>query len=201
MHHVTLNRIERILKEKIMEWRPRQPTRWNRYCTTTLKQFLPKLELIRGQDVAEGHRHELQSLLGDYRVSLKKGVPLQEATLSHCVVSWILSPVLKKLAESEWAHFEKFISLTVFFGFLFFSLSFPLKISGFPLNLVFSEIRPIIEAVYSTGIHSVQASNVEFALAVYVHPYPNNVMSVWIYLASLVLTWCMIWLFIKLQLY
>uniref|UniRef100_A0A3B4FZB3 Coiled-coil and C2 domain containing 2A n=1 Tax=Pundamilia nyererei TaxID=303518 RepID=A0A3B4FZB3_9CICH len=128
MHHVTLNRIERILKEKIMEWRPRQPTRWNRYCTTTLKQFLPKLELIRGQDVAEGHRHELQSLLGDYRVSLKKGVPPQEATVSHCV------------------------------------------------------------AVYSTGIHSVQASNVEFALAVYVHPYPNNVMSVWIYLASLVLT-------------
>uniref|UniRef100_A0A3Q4GB70 Coiled-coil and C2 domain containing 2A n=1 Tax=Neolamprologus brichardi TaxID=32507 RepID=A0A3Q4GB70_NEOBR len=128
MHHVGLNRIERILKEKIMEWRPRQPTRWNRYCTTTLKQFLPKLELIRGQDVAEGHRHELQSLLGDYRVSRKKGVPPQEATLSHCV------------------------------------------------------------AVYSTGIHSVQASNVEFALAVYVHPYPNNVMSVWIYLASLVLT-------------
>ncbi|XP_035763493.1 coiled-coil and C2 domain-containing protein 2A isoform X1 [Neolamprologus brichardi] len=122
------DRIERILKEKIMEWRPRQPTRWNRYCTTTLKQFLPKLELIRGQDVAEGHRHELQSLLGDYRIS------------------------------------------------------------GFPLNLAFSEIRPIIEAVYSTGIHSVQASNVEFALAVYVHPYPNNVMSVWIYLASLVLT-------------
>lgn len=75
-----------------------------------------------------------------------------------------------------------------FLVFSFFSLSFPLKISGFPLNLVFSEIRPIIEAVYSTGIHSVQASNVEFALAVYVHPYPNNVMSVWIYLASLVLT-------------
>ncbi|XP_030584227.1 coiled-coil and C2 domain-containing protein 2A isoform X2 [Archocentrus centrarchus] len=120
------DRIERILKEKIMEWRPRQPTRWNRYCTTTLKQFLPKLELSRGQDVAEGHRHELQSLLGDHRIS------------------------------------------------------------GFPLNLPFSEIRPIIEAVYSTGVHSAQASNVEFALAVYVHPYPNNIMSVWIYLASLV---------------
>lgn len=53
----------------------------------------------------------------------------------------------------------------------------------------FSEIRPIIEAVYSTGVHNVQASNVEFALAVYVHPYPNNVLSVWVYLASLVRTW------------
>uniref|UniRef100_A0A8C4EJ13 Coiled-coil and C2 domain containing 2A n=1 Tax=Dicentrarchus labrax TaxID=13489 RepID=A0A8C4EJ13_DICLA len=122
------DRIEKILKEKIMEWRPRHPTRWNRYCTTTLKQFLPKLELSGGRDMAEGHRHELQSLLGDNRIS------------------------------------------------------------GFPLHMPFSEIRPIIEAVYSTGVHHVQASNVEFALAVYVHPYPNNVLSVWVYLASLVRT-------------
>lgn len=52
-----------------MEWRPRHPTRWNRYCNSTLKQFLPKLEQSRGQDVTEGHRVELQNLLGDYRVS------------------------------------------------------------------------------------------------------------------------------------
>ncbi|XP_041790997.1 coiled-coil and C2 domain-containing protein 2A isoform X1 [Chelmon rostratus] len=122
------DRIEKILKEKIMEWRPRHPTRWNRYCTTTLKQFLPKLELSGGRDVAEGHRHELQSLLGDNRIS------------------------------------------------------------GFPLHLPFSEIQPIIEAVHSTGVHNVQASNVEFALAVYVHAYPNNVLSVWVYLASLMRT-------------
>ncbi|XP_058494610.1 coiled-coil and C2 domain-containing protein 2A [Solea solea] len=122
------DRIEKILKEKMMEWRPRQPTRWNRHCTTTLKHFLPKLEQSGGRDIAEGHRHELQSMLGDNRIS------------------------------------------------------------GFPLHLPFSEIRPIIEAVHSTGVHNVQASNVEFALAVYVHPYPNNVLSVWIYLASLVRT-------------
>ncbi|XP_068174546.1 coiled-coil and C2 domain-containing protein 2A isoform X2 [Antennarius striatus] len=119
------DRIEKILKDKIMEWRPRNPTRWNRYCITTLKQFLPKLEQIGENDMAEVHHAELQSLLGDYRIS------------------------------------------------------------GFPLHLPFSEIRPIIEAVHSTGVHLVQASNVEFALAVYVHPYPNNVLSVWLYLASL----------------
>ncbi|XP_034386922.1 coiled-coil and C2 domain-containing protein 2A isoform X2 [Cyclopterus lumpus] len=120
------DRIEKILKEKIMEWRPRHPTRWNRYCTTTLKQFLPKLEQSGGRDVSEGHRHELQGMLGDNRIS------------------------------------------------------------GFPLHLPFSEIRPIVEAVHSTGVHNAHASNVEFALAVYVHPYPNNVLSVWVYLASLV---------------
>ncbi|XP_076014347.1 coiled-coil and C2 domain-containing protein 2A isoform X2 [Genypterus blacodes] len=122
------DRIEKILKEKMMEWRPRLPTRWNRHYTTTLKQFLPKLELSRGRDVADEHCHELLSLLGEHRVS------------------------------------------------------------GFPLHLPFSELRPIIEAVYSTGVHNVDTSNAEFALAVYVHPYPNNILSVWVYLASLVRT-------------
>lgn len=55
-----------------MEWRPRHSTRWNRYCTTALKHFLPKLELSGGRDMAEAHRHELQSLLGDNRVTAEK---------------------------------------------------------------------------------------------------------------------------------
>ncbi|XP_077081054.1 coiled-coil and C2 domain-containing protein 2A isoform X2 [Siphateles boraxobius] len=119
------DRIEKVLREKIMDWRPRHPTRWNRYCISTLRQFLPKLELSGGREVAEEHRLELQSLLGEYRIS------------------------------------------------------------GFPLHLPFSEIRPIIEAVHSTGVHKAEAPNVEFALAVHVHPYPGNVLSVWVYIASL----------------
>ncbi|XP_054644566.1 coiled-coil and C2 domain-containing protein 2A isoform X2 [Dunckerocampus dactyliophorus] len=120
------DRIEKTLRDKLMAWRPHRPTRWNRYCTTALKQFLPKLELGGGREAGEGHRHELQSLLGDNRIS------------------------------------------------------------GFPLHMPFSEMGPIVEAVHSTGVHTNQSSNVEFALAVYVHPYPNNVLSVWVYLASLV---------------
>nr|XP_057930395.1 coiled-coil and C2 domain-containing protein 2A isoform X2 [Doryrhamphus excisus] len=120
------DRIEKTLRDKIMAWRPHRPTRWNRYCTTALKQFLPKLELGGGRDVGEEHRHELHSLLGDNRIS------------------------------------------------------------GFPLHMPFSEMGPIVEAVHSTGVHTNHSSNVEFALAVYVHPYPNNVLSVWVYLASLV---------------
>ncbi|XP_078071133.1 coiled-coil and C2 domain-containing protein 2A [Mustelus asterias] len=120
------DKIEKILKEKIMEWRPRHPTRWNRYCTSTLRQFLPKLELRYGAEVGTDHCAELQSLLGDYRIS------------------------------------------------------------GFPINLSFSELRPIVETVHSTGVHNTVIPHVEFALAVYVHPYPNNVLSVWIYVASLV---------------
>ncbi|XP_074085863.1 coiled-coil and C2 domain-containing protein 2A isoform X2 [Macrotis lagotis] len=120
------DRIEKILKEKIMEWRPRHMTRWNRYCSSTLRQFLPLLEKNQGKDVEDDHRAELLRQLGDYRFS------------------------------------------------------------GFPIHMAFSEVKPLIEAVYSTGVHNIDISNIEFALAVYVHAYPKNVLSVWIYVASLV---------------
>uniref|UniRef100_A0A8C3DQS5 Uncharacterized protein n=1 Tax=Corvus moneduloides TaxID=1196302 RepID=A0A8C3DQS5_CORMO len=120
------SRIEKILKDKIMEWRPMRPTRWNRYCTSTLRNFLPLLEQNQGKDVENDHQAELQKQLGDYRVS------------------------------------------------------------GFPIHMPYSEVRPLIEAVHSTGVHTIDVSNVEFALAVYVHAYPQNVLSIWIYVASLV---------------
>ncbi|XP_062838246.1 coiled-coil and C2 domain-containing protein 2A isoform X3 [Anolis carolinensis] len=120
------SRIEKILKEKIMEWRPRYLTRWNRYCTSILRHFLPLLEKNQGKDMEDDHQAELQKQLGDYRVS------------------------------------------------------------GFPIHMPFSEVTPLIEAVYSTGVHSIDIPNVEFALAVYVHAYPKNVLSVWIYVAALV---------------
>uniref|UniRef100_A0A670Y7I6 Coiled-coil and C2 domain containing 2A n=1 Tax=Pseudonaja textilis TaxID=8673 RepID=A0A670Y7I6_PSETE len=63
------NRLEKILKEKIMEWRPNHLTRWNRYCTSALRQFLPLLEKHRGKEAEDDHQAELQKQLGDYRVS------------------------------------------------------------------------------------------------------------------------------------
>uniref|UniRef100_A0A8C2YIM5 Coiled-coil and C2 domain containing 2A n=1 Tax=Chinchilla lanigera TaxID=34839 RepID=A0A8C2YIM5_CHILA len=120
------DRIEKMLKEKIMDWRPRHLTRWNRHCTSTLRHFLPLLERSHGEDMEDDHRAELQKQLGDYRFS------------------------------------------------------------GFPLHMPYSEVKPLIEAVYSTGVHNIDVPNAEFALAVYIHPYPKNVLSVWIYVASLI---------------
>ncbi|KAJ6659406.1 hypothetical protein lerEdw1_019138 [Lerista edwardsae] len=119
-------RLEKLLKEKIMEWRPRHLTRWNRYCTSTLRHFLPLLEKNQGKGIEEDHQAELQKQLGDYRVS------------------------------------------------------------GFPIHMPFSEVTPVVEAVYSTGVHNSEVPNIEFALAVYVHAYPKNILSVWIYVASIV---------------
>ncbi|EDL99956.1 rCG36040 [Rattus norvegicus] len=98
----------------------------DRYCTSTLRHFLPLLERSQGEDIEDDHRAELLKQLGDYRFS------------------------------------------------------------GFPLHMPYSEVKPLIEAVYSTGVHNIDLPNVEFALAVYIHPYPKNVLSVWIYVASLV---------------
>lgn len=60
------------------------------------------------------------------------------------------------------------------------------QVSGFPLNMPFTDITAVTEEVFSTGVHAHESSDVEFALAVYMHPYPNNVLSVWVYVASLI---------------
>nr|KAF6455119.1 coiled-coil and C2 domain containing 2B [Rousettus aegyptiacus] len=119
------NRIERTLKCKIMEWRPKQPTRWNRQYTFILRQILPKLELGTGSFVSPEEENEFERLLQFY---------------------WV---------------------------------------AGFPIQMPYTDIQSVIDAIYQTGIHSSECPQTEFALAVYIHPYPNNILSVWVYLASL----------------
>ncbi|XP_070326039.1 protein CC2D2B isoform X10 [Odocoileus virginianus] len=119
------NRIERTLKCKIMEWRPKQPTRWNRQCTLILRQILPKLELGTASFVSSEEESEFERLLQFY---------------------WV---------------------------------------TGFPIQMPYTDVQSVIDAVYQTGIHSSEFPQTEFALAVYIHPYPNNILSVWVYLASL----------------
>nr|XP_055110253.1 protein CC2D2B isoform X6 [Symphalangus syndactylus] len=120
------NRIERTLKSKVMEWRPKHPTHWNRQCTFILRQILPKLELGKGSFVSSEGDNEFERILQFY---------------------WV---------------------------------------TGFPIQMPYTDVQSIIDAVYQTGIHSAEFPQTEFALAVYIHPYPNNILSVWVYLASLV---------------
>jgi coiled-coil and C2 domain-containing protein 2A len=49
----------------------------------------------------------------------------------------------------------------------------------------YTRIDKVIEAVFNTGVHMNDDPQVEFALAVYIHPYPNNVLSLWVYVATL----------------
>ncbi len=60
------------------------------------------------------------------------------------------------------------------------------RISGFPLSLPYTNMTAIFEAVQATQVHAMPTSEVEYALAVHVHSYPNTIMAVWIYLAVLI---------------
>ncbi|XP_075390133.1 protein CC2D2B isoform X1 [Tenrec ecaudatus] len=120
------SRIESTLKHKIMEWRPKQPTRWNRQCSSILRQILPKLELGTGSiSVSSEEESEFERLLKIY---------------------WV---------------------------------------AGFPLQMPYTDVQSVVDVVYQTGIHASEFPQTEFALAVYIHPYPNNILSVWVYVASL----------------
>jgi coiled-coil and C2 domain-containing protein 2A len=57
---------------------------------------------------------------------------------------------------------------------------------GFPLNYAYTDAKPIIDELYNTLVYENYEKDVQFALAVYAHPYVNNVVSVWVYVTSLV---------------
>ncbi|XP_069126927.1 coiled-coil and C2 domain-containing protein 2A-like isoform X2 [Argopecten irradians] len=119
-------KIENMLKNRIMEWRSRYITRWNRHCTQIMRKILPVLEENLGKPPDAQHLSELEKQFSTY------------------------------------------------------------KVSGFPINMPFTGLDYITERVYSTGVHAHETSDVEFALAVYVHAYPNSIASVWVYVASLI---------------
>jgi len=57
--------------------------------------------------------------------------------------------------------------------------------TGFPLQQPYINMESITEAVYATGLHTIDTPDVEFAIAAYSHAYPASVYSVWIYVAAL----------------
>ena len=60
------------------------------------------------------------------------------------------------------------------------------KVCGFPLHFAYKDLESMVEALKSTGLHLSREAGLEFALAVLVEPYPGSIMSVWVYLASMV---------------
>ncbi|KPJ20424.1 Coiled-coil and C2 domain-containing protein 2A [Papilio machaon] len=59
------------------------------------------------------------------------------------------------------------------------------KIFGFPLNMHYINTKSVLANVKATSVHVNDDPNVEFALAVQMYAYPNNVISLWVYLASI----------------
>ncbi len=60
------------------------------------------------------------------------------------------------------------------------------NIHGFPLNMAYTDVQHIVDAVFQASIHKTDDPKAEFAVASCVTPYPNRVFSVWVYVAVLV---------------
>lgn len=52
------------------------------------------------------------------------------------------------------------------------------------MNLPFVNTKAVVAAIKSTNVHVYDDPNAEFGLAVEVYAYPNDVISVWVFLAS-----------------
>ncbi|KAM7352847.1 coiled-coil and C2 domain containing 2A isoform 2-T2 [Cochliomyia hominivorax] len=60
------------------------------------------------------------------------------------------------------------------------------KIFGFTLNFSYTNLNHISERIKTTGLHLNTNKNVEYCLAVHIHPYPNNILSIWLFLITTV---------------
>jgi hypothetical protein len=49
----------------------------------------------------------------------------------------------------------------------------------------YTNLQDIVDVVYTTKIFEHATNDIEFALAVHVSAYTNNILAVWIYLAHL----------------
>ena len=61
-----------------------------------------------------------------------------------------------------------------------------IQLSGYPLHFSYASILHIVSAVEQTGLHLTENRRAEFSLSVYVHPYPNDVVSVWVFIVTMV---------------
>ena len=60
------------------------------------------------------------------------------------------------------------------------------KLCGHPINLPFTDINALCNAIYHRDIHSNITNGVEFALAIHCNAYAGKFISVHVFLASLV---------------
>ncbi|XP_059058021.1 protein CC2D2B [Achroia grisella] len=59
------------------------------------------------------------------------------------------------------------------------------RIFGFPINMPYGNTKSVVSRVKSTAAHMNDDPNAEFGLAVEVYAYPNNVLSVWVFLTCI----------------
>ncbi len=56
---------------------------------------------------------------------------------------------------------------------------------GFPVNHPHTDAEVFTETIKLTRLHELDSPTTEFALAAYVHPFPNGVFCAWVYIAAM----------------
>lgn len=154
--------IEKHLKTSLIRWRTNhKKTFFNRSCSIQVRNILPRLE------------------------SMKTGITTDSAKVSTTTKKRTTRRkerrVIKESSVSDGNEIQELKELQ--------SLH---KLVGFPLNLSFSDLKSVSDAVFATGVHesdstlsSSTSTSTEFVVSVYAHPYPCNIISLWVYVAYL----------------
>ncbi|CAK1544830.1 unnamed protein product [Leptosia nina] len=96
-----------------------------------------------------------------------------------------LSNLLREsLPHWEYWSFNKHAEKPVF-GQRLKQMLLTYRIFGFPMNVPYTDTKSVVKKVKSTMFYLSGDPNAEFGLAVDVFAYPNNVLSVWIFLANM----------------
>ena len=155
-----------MFRDSLMNLRKKlcmRTTTMNFQGNAVLRKLLPGLELSHGGLSSEhrlpnaDHLSELQRIVTSHKVILD--LQVYYLTILQCKKN------RKKIDKNTYSSFQ---------------------ICGFPLHCAFTDVETLLEALASTGVHFNREPGVEFALAVHVEAYPNTVMSVWVYVASMV---------------
>lgn len=59
------------------------------------------------------------------------------------------------------------------------------QVNGFPVNVAYTDVDAIVEAVWMTDVWACGDPLVEFSIAVKCVGYPGRFVSVWVYVANL----------------
>ncbi|KAH8369711.1 hypothetical protein KR093_000676 [Drosophila rubida] len=161
--------IERKIMKKIAAWRSTRKTIWNRWVTSSLGYSL----LTTNFAPHSAFQTRLQRILRDME---------NLATYSG---SRYDEPAYSEELEREYPNFRVCRRLTVDPNTIV-DISLSPQLYGFTLNFSYTNLTAISERIRTTCIHYNNNALVEFCVAVHVKAYANDVLSVWVFLLSIV---------------
>eukprot|EP00949_MAST-11_sp_MAST-11-sp1_P002635 g2635.t1 len=119
----------------------------------------------------------LKSEIKDWRAEQKQMTWMNQA-MSRDLQETLTSFENEKLGREEFSEIEHLDTLKKWAS--------TYDMHGFPLNFSFTDIKSICAAIKESGVHRNDNRSVKFAVACKCFGYACNIVSVWVYVVSLV---------------